>query len=842
MKLLRRIEPAVYAAIGFHALGMVFYFYRIDSFIKDVFIAPLYFIIPTGVGLFILSMIGFKKIMDSGATKLQTVLLSAFLGIAVISLRYVELTINGQPQHVDLVYYVLYMISVVGYIKANSLFIYDERAKALLKSLMIILPVWLVSYYFFYWHFSPYPFRDIFMETHFMKGAEEFAKHGFVNLATGDTYIPLYQVGAGLMRRFFNFDLIHGQWILPAYLSLFMMLCVYCFLGSFIKDRLTLILSFAGAVAFENYCFSSSNNTYLTGLTLLLFSLLVNFNKDSDKGAVMTALEMFVFSVLSMVFYKLRLIPSYEATIWPYLLIYIITAIIMLNLGFERFAGYAIIILVLIIAPQFHRAASLYIPLMIMLYWIYHVIHKTGLAGDAEGRQRLIYKIFAYPVVLIPLSLVVSFITIEYWPGFYKLIIKLVDMVGMAMVGEHFTSYEGLNAAMADWLRHTPPMMHVLLVALVGYVFIRHRGRLPEADTGLILFSTVSLAVMMILFLSPLPRVHRLLPFPSMMFVVVFSVFLKIYLSDITDNKGWSAKLYAPIILILFGALMFHLYRKPWKPEDVSGYVLALSPLTEILIAIMLGGFALLIFMRKPNAAAVLLIVVLFSGMMLDKYQFITKLYVKSYGARLGNNGIISHYSRHELSSAEKLARMGMGDKTLLFSDPFALAIFEARTGVNGFYTFENLGQFMLPVYVKDIRAALREAFPKDREDMVFDSGKAIRIIEKLDEFARRHKGAMPEARYALYNLTGTPDDFGASGDELGWGHDDFKSNVIWILNEKTLMWAWSDEDVSKFPNGDVGYYPRNGKFSKEYIEKSITPYFEILINEDDRVLVLKLK
>lgn len=838
----RKIGPIVGIALGIHALGLLFYFVRIDSFVKDVLIAPLYFIVPAGVGLFVLSLIGLEKIIKAGAARLQVVLLSVFLGITIIALSFVEMQIHGLAGHVGALSFAVYLLSIIGFARASAILTFDDSANGLLKTMLFVAPVWMVSYYFYYLHFSPFPFRDLFMETHFMKAAEEFAKYGFINIATSDTIMPLLPSRSGLLVRYFDFDLMHGKWILPAYLSIFMLLCIYCFLESFIKDRFTFILSLIGAAAFENYCFSYSNNTHETGLTLVFFSLLVNFNKDSNKGMGRTAAEIFILAALSIVSYKLRLLPSFESSIWPYLLLYIISAIIILNLGFERLAGYAIIILVLMIAPQFHRAASLYMPLMLMLYGIYHLLNKTQWADKPENKQSLIKKIIIYSVILMPVAIALSMLIIKYWPNSYTYLVKLVDVVGMAMVSEHFTSYEGLNAAMADWLRHTPPAMHVLFVALIGYIFVRHRGRLPEAEAGLILFSTISLAVMMILFLSPLPRVHRLLPFPSIMFIVAFSIFLKFYLADITDNNGWFSKLYAPIILILFNAAMFYLYRQPWKPEDVSDYVLALSPLTEILIAVMIGGVALLIFIRKKTVAAVLLVVVLLSGVLADKYQFISKLYIKAYGMRLDNKGAISHYTRIELDAAEKLAKMDTGLKAVLFSDPFTLGIFEARTGINGYYTFENLGQFMLPVYVKDIRATMREAFPQDKADKAFDPGKAGRIIERLDDFARRHKGAMPEARYALHRLTGLPKDHGADGDELGWDHDDFISNIIWILNEKTVMWAWSDEDVSRFPNGDVGYYPLNGTFSDEYLKSYVFPYFEVLLNSRNKVLVLRLK
>ena len=53
-----------------------------------------------------------------------------------------------------------------------------------------------------------------------MKGALEFSKYNILNIATGDTYMPILQVASGLLHRFYGFDLINGQWILtPIYAS-----------------------------------------------------------------------------------------------------------------------------------------------------------------------------------------------------------------------------------------------------------------------------------------------------------------------------------------------------------------------------------------------------------------------------------------------------------------------------------------------------------------------------------------------------------------------------------------------------------------------------------------------
>ncbi len=135
----RKMAPTVYLALGIHAIGLLFYFIRAESFIKDALIAPLYFIVPTGVGLFILSLIGVKKIINSGATRLQVVLLATFLGFVIVVLSFVELTINRQQALTAFIYAIFYVISVIGYFWARELLEFDERAKNLFKTLVCII-------------------------------------------------------------------------------------------------------------------------------------------------------------------------------------------------------------------------------------------------------------------------------------------------------------------------------------------------------------------------------------------------------------------------------------------------------------------------------------------------------------------------------------------------------------------------------------------------------------------------------------------------------------------------------------------------------------------------------
>ena len=58
------------------------------------------------------------------------------------------------------------------------------------------------------------------------------------------------------------------------------------------------------------------------------------------------------------------------------------------------------------------------------------------------------------------------------------------------------------------------------------------------------------------------------------------------------------------------------------------------------------------------------------------------------------------------------------------------------------------------------------------------------------------------------------------------------KEKIIWILSEKSINWAY----------GEVGYYPQNRPFDEGYINNYILPYFDILKNAENKVLILRLK
>lgn len=276
----------------------------------------------------------------------------------------------------------------------------------------------------------------------------------------------------------------------------------------------------------------------------------------------------------------------------------------------------------------------------------------------------------------------------------------------------------------------------------------------------------------------------------------------------------------------------------PWKYKYLSSppYLSELSQIPELGVAIMLLSLLLITLHKKPSFAWLMILVMLISGAAIDRFKIVTKLYENSYGPDFPEPKVISHYSIVELDAAKYLGNFIDTSKSplwLLISDPYTLSIGEAVTGVNGFYTFSNIGN-MKREYEDNLKAIFRNIFPRlnntydndrainnyaDENRMIFD--KRQNILKMLAEFVEKNMGAMPEAQYFSCVRFGQP-----LNSEL------FKKKLIWVINEKTVEWAYRD----------VGYYPLNKKFSRRYMEKYILPYFDIIMNYDDRVLALKVK
>jgi hypothetical protein len=834
---LKESNHIFYGILFYYSITYIFFFWRIDSFAKDLIIAPLFFMVPTGFGLLLFSIFKMHKKLLKFLTATQVALTASFLGFVFITLLYMQLNVmQSLPSVFPFLYPALNLLSLHGFYNTREILQINDTFKSSLKTIAILSPLFFITYYFHFVHFSPFPLRDIFQDVHFMKGALELSKHYIINIATGDSYIPLLQVNWGVLNYFYNYNLINSQWILPIYAFFFNYLCLKCFYSSIIKDRFILTFALGFAIIFPVQIFAVQNHYFMISFALLLFSILVNKNKDCTK-AMPVALELIWLSVLFLMLYFSRKIPSASETFFPYLFYYFIFMLSISFFNLNKLLPVAFVILMLFISPTIHRSAAMLIPLILVLYVIYFLNFQWLTINNDRIKYSFFKKLIKYGIICISLGILVGFLIAENWPSANTFVKSFSDPIYFLMGGDGDYYPIGFIGIMSEWFRIASPVVYVLFLLLSITIFVKvkagHITGLIESDISYINFYFISILFLSVVFFAPIPHMHRVIPFITVIFFLCMAYMLKKIYQDIYLNGDTrAAKIIIPIVILTYTLIAKYIYDMPWKYEYTGKppYLSELFPIPEIGVVIILLSlfFLMRTHKKKSYIAWSMVVVIIISGAAIDRFKMVTKLYENSYGNDFPEPKVISHYSIVEFNAAKHLGSLidRSGSKLwVMISDPYTLGIFEAVTGTNGFYTFSNLG-VMKKEYKEKLKVIFRNIFPplKDfstKSTINIDKNKIKNTLLLLTDFYEKNIGAMPEAQYFLYSRF---------GQQLN--ADFFNKQLVWIVNEKTIKWAYED----------VGYYPQNNKIPNAYIKDYILPYFNVILNYDNRIFALTLK
>lgn len=829
----------LYVIVSYFALTFIFFFYKIDSFVKDILIAPLFFLVPTGIGLIIFSLVDTHKKLLQTLTRLQLTLCATFLGFLTISLVYAELENRGLlAQAFPMLHPIIILFSLTGFYRVREIMEINDTVKSFFKTTLILLPLFLIVYYFPYIHFSSFPLRDIFQEVHLMKGAIELSKYFILNPATGDSYFPLFQVHFGVLNHFYAYNLFNSHWISPFYLFFFQLLCYYCFYSSFIKDQFILNIALGLGVITTSLMYNT-NNGHLLLLSLVLFSVLVSKNQGRSK-ALPVILELFALGIFAMAAFLNRQIPFHSQTFLPYLLYYLIFILSLSYFNFIRLLPTAFVLLLLLIAAPYHKATALYLPVVLLMYAIYFMAFQWDKIKMALLEYSLLKRVGRYSVICAALIVLFGIIILKSWPsvGIYsnKQLYSLYALFG----GDGSYSPASFKGVLAEWGRTTPLALHLVFLLIMIEIFIIFRKNLEsldylftEQDLRFFIFSMLSAGMLVIALFIPIPHMYRILFFPALMIFAMVGFMFKFYFKNYLNNGEYSPRiLLIPIILIIYTITFRFIYNMPWKNGQIKSYYISmLYPVPEIALSVMLFLLIVLLLRRKTSLRYYFILIILMVGISLDRFMLIAKLFENSHPYAPYTTSpprVISHYSLIEFRTAEWLEKYLHSPEFILISDPYTLGIFEAVTGNNGFYTFSNLG-LMLKRHEDNMKAAFKGFFPSLKKDeRINDRGileqldYRIRNLQVLESLRENIKVNTSEMNYAIRKKKqGLFPDLRL-----------MKEKIIWIISEKTINWAY----------GEVGYYPQNRPFDEDYINNYILPYFDILKNAENKVLILRLK
>lgn len=827
----------------YYVLTSIFLFWKIDSFAKDILVAPLYFVMPTGVGLFLFTQSGIHRRLAETIGVAALALTSTFVGIVAVTLLYQDLERMQQlSAWFPYVYPVLLMLSLSGYYRARSILEIDRSALvSAARTLAWIAPVALLSYYFLFLKFSSFPLRDIFQETHFMKGAHELSRFQVLNPYITASYLSVIQVHLGLLNHFYKYDLINSQWILPVYAYFFHLGCYAVFFRTLVREISGVRLALALATGLGTMFFVE-NMIMLESMLLVFFAILVRMNVGVTpiKDALSTVFWLLLLFVIYYVYFNYVFadhpvfsgIPSPYSGLWVIgLLVFYLGSRLRISAATNPF----FLVFVAISMFGMHRGILLFFPIILFLY----LVHAAVFSGKTFGRDGLKHSLIR--VIFVGFTLIaVIMLSIDYvlttsqaenanWTSSIAIRIGEVLLRTPSMVG----GGTGFNHSLVEYLRASPPLMllvvFVLLLLYVAYPRLSRelRGDTNNADvdpTGdvrrvclnQVLFFVLVIPVLALLVLSTIPYVYRGAFFPSILTIgLIASLFEFCRGAYLPVPSARPARFW--VLLMVTSAITVHFVLYGFSGNlagNDNPYLEALFPLPQLGLLSLILLSAAIYFRRVGRTAAIAIVSVsIVIVVVMDTFNFKTMFYDKAYGPQVLESGVISHYTEQELEMGKMLRALPV--KSLLVSDPYTLSILRAMTGLNSVYSFANINIVTEPELYRDIFqliSRLGEMDEQQARDQLYWLSDAIRTKTAAEGFYIWNKMHKKSQRDLM------------SADQM---YDYF----IWVVNAKTFQWA----------RGVDTYYPDNTRLDDDFVAH-LERYFNIFINLDNRVIAFKLK
>ena len=334
--------------------------------VKDVFVSPFYLMFPMGIGYFLLSIAGGKSAFDEEFDLKGQVVLSSLLGTVIITYSFYFLeTINYLKAQMDMTFWVFKLCSLIGLLRFVGIKRRNRgEVAAYRNTFFYVLAIALVagiSYYIKFIHFSKFPLMDVFQNVHFMKGGHEFSKFGILNLNTADSYMPTLQIMWGIFHRYYSFDLFAANILFLFPIFIFHILALFSFLESILYSRLSVWLCTLFLLSVSGFGLSLSLNEQLTCLVLVLMG---TFVRRCLKHEMMR--DVLVEGIAWLLGFGLAYFISQRGYVTSGLALAItMSAIFMTSRIKPEWGRPALIFLFLIVAPAYHRAALMFLPLAI---------------------------------------------------------------------------------------------------------------------------------------------------------------------------------------------------------------------------------------------------------------------------------------------------------------------------------------------------------------------------------------------------------------------------------------------------------------------------------------------
>ena len=691
--------------VGYYFIALLPIVVSLPPLVATLLAAPHFVLLPLGLGLFLMGALSAR--VPSALTRMQVMLLGYLIGAFVLVQVYVLAERYGfLAGNVGRIFTVVYVLSLFGYLRFRAAFVIDAPAhQALRLFILIALPLLGFRYLTQIGDFRHFPILDLFQRVHFHKGALEFARFEILNPFVADSYIPFQQVHLGLLAKFFGFEPLLGEWVLPLVTEPLRFASYAVIVMRLNTTPFSKILGLSLCLAWMSSN-NPTNGEIVSIAVLLLLSLLVPNKPEDDRRSGLAGVFTITVALALMVMGSIWL---YSQSLWIPLILLLLLVPLTWWWANESKAvtGFLVAAIVMFIILPFHRSSTMLLGFVLVSLLVLGMANYYLRSEKNENRCKQVLAItislgiFAAVMAGVVLSQIGLGRHDEFglWP--------LFDIVMRAVLGKDMYSEDvlpGLGGKTA--LFELGRSISVVIVGLVGFFLGRNllEGFFVKApvsaerlsDYKPVLDILVLALLFMVLILTGFPFIHRAAFLPA--------VFVNIALAEMTSRffqrrgeVGVSSMFYGVGAATGFFILAFFIFSPPMLLQKAKPYLNEIA--LELLGLIALLAFTIIFWRRKVSGSQIVFLVLVIA--VLAERTFVTALF-RSYAynhAVPATGQPISHFDAEELAVADWVAQMSTAD-VIVLADPYTLSLVRARTGLNGIVTYSNLAT--LPAQYKE--------------------------------------------------------------------------------------------------------------------------------------------
>lgn len=676
---------------------------------RTLIAAPLYFLLPMGLGLLTLSWR--RDVVAALGGRVIVLVWSYFVGLMFVTTLFVAREHGAIWQGETGYWFALICVaSLTGFFRQRNLFVYDAAARSAVFGLLCLAPFFFFAYGIQYFLFSDYPYTDLFQFGHLLKGAGEFALFDRLNPFNASSYAPVIQVLLGLEARFFGLDQFFAMWVIPVPAFILRYLVCYSLARQIVPDKRGQIFLAGGILILIGGLVPTNGDLAALG-SMLLLSLILQRTPRSLTRPPSWALALFPFvGMLLGVLAARNSILMYMAL----MLLALFVAMTVQSPGrvLERLILMALLAYVLV---PLHRSILLFVVLAVLIGWLY-AYSRSGIHPRWRFPVSIAY--YGLPSLALLLSL---FILWRHGMGedVQFGLLSLADKLFHAVIGSSVINNQeamlGLGGTVA--LFETARSVGWVLVLTGGSVFLAGWGRKVFSSQKSritanrhILHVSPRLAwvlgmVVVVVILAGVPFVYRAAFFPVLL-LCIFCLPALISLKPATTRYwGWMATLYVLIAVFAYGLF----------GRGISDPYIASYRLFGFLFGLAIVCLGVLVAMRFGRVGKNIWAVPLLMLALLAWDKETARVYFKHYAYGYPPLGMsatpVSHLTAEDFNAAAWLTRYT--EDVYVLSDPITMSNMRALTGKNSVVSYSNLDT--MPESARNmLKDILRVSFSED--------------------------------------------------------------------------------------------------------------------------------